>query len=188
MPRVSQETQPIVVDTDLLSSFYHVHVEGLLRQTLSGPLIVPTQVETEFSYLRGTSLNFIYQAVSNDIAARKLDKLLFPAIGEEADEYYRLISLPKRPLGKGEAAALSWVRFHGGTVLSNNLGDVRKYSEQCSINFMCTEEILCIAVEKGLATEQRACGIWNGMKKVGIVLPSNDFPQSLESFRKGLLV
>lgn len=116
-------------------------------------------------------------------ASSKFERLAF-AITDKAMTEYAELTHPKRKkrLGNGEAAVMSYVRFHGGTVVSNNLSDVVPYCTKHSIEFISTDDILCIGVTRGCISRADAATMWDDMKNRRQALPSYDFNEAYSRF------
>jgi hypothetical protein len=71
----------------------------------------------------------------------------------------------KPVMGDGEAAAIALVSVMGGTVASNNLGDIKEYCVQNRIQFICSDDILCLAVQRQVINSRLASLMWDTMKK-----------------------
>ena len=80
-----------------------------------------------------------------------------------------------RPIGKGEAAALSLAILNNGVIASNNLKDVKKIAQKNSIPIMTSSIILTALYEKGLLSKTEIETVWAEMKKRNTALPAETF-------------
>ncbi|NMB19474.1 MAG: hypothetical protein GX979_01275 [Firmicutes bacterium] len=81
---------------------------------------------------------------------------------------------------------MSYVRFHGGTVASNNLSDVVPYCTKHSIELVSTDDILCTGVTGNVISRKEATTIWNDMKSRRQALPPYDFDEAYTRYIKDL--
>lgn len=111
------------------------------------------------------------------------ERLTF-GITDKAMAEYAKLTHPKRKkrLGDGEAAVMSYVRFHGGTVASNNLSDVVPYCTQHSIEFISTDDILCTGVNNNRISLAEGTTVWNDMKSKRQALPPYNFDEAYTRF------
>jgi predicted nucleic acid-binding protein len=185
--RTFKLSSPIVFDNDCLSSFLWVKRPDLLIQVFKDKIVIPDPVINELSNLKNTKYNWILEILNQQIATDSYKTFQIPAVGDIANEYYNLISdMLKKPMGSGEAAALSYVRYLGGTVASNNLKDVAVYCRTYGIELISTDDILCFAKMKGFITISDGELLWKEMKSRQRKLPSYDFAEALRRFEQGL--
>jgi hypothetical protein len=85
----------------------------------------------------------------------------------------------------GEAAAIAIARVLDGTIASNNLADILPYVKDDKPPYLCTDNILYMALEAGLITEIRGNIIWNEMKRRKRRLPDYSFSEAIRRFRLG---
>lgn len=176
---------PIVFDTDCLSSFLCIDRCDLLSGLFSRhQMLVPAQVIEEFKNLQWTRLSYIYSRLLNQLQTNVIVRLDVPLSDKKVvTEFLRLTTSHRPVMGKGEAAGLAWVRFHGGTFASNNLKDVGTYCREHSVRLVTTEDILCACVGQAILKCSEASGIWDLMKNKGRNLPGYDFETALGRFR-----
>lgn len=185
--RILELRSPIVFDTDCISSFLWVRSIDLVVQTMADcALLVPSQVIAELGELmRFPDYRFVPQLMHDHIHRGHFQMMDTLAADAVADEYFRLTQASRkpRPLGPGEAAVLSYVRFQGGTVASNNLRDVRAYCERYYMGLITTADIMCHAVAQGMMTVAEGEYLWEGMKARRRRLPDGDFADALRRFQ-----
>ncbi len=178
---------PIVFDTDCISSFLWVKSVDKVVQAMSDcMLLIPPQVIAELGELmKFSKYRFVPQLMQHHISQGEFHELKMIAEGDVVDEYFRLTQASRkpRPLGAGEAAVLSYVRFHGGTVAINNLRDVREYCEEHHMGLITTADIMCHAVAQGLMSISDGENLWKGMKARRRRLPDGDFADVFRRFQ-----
>lgn len=82
-------------------------------------------------------------------------------------------------IGKGEASALVLAKFQNGIVASNNLKDVKKYTQEFNLTLITTADILVAAFTDLVIDETEANKIWADMIKKQRKLPANSFSEFL---------
>ena len=180
-------SSPIVIDTDCLSSFLWVEKGFLVPRILKQPIFVPEPVILEISeLLRHRQYAWVPKQLDELIASGKYQRLQFTLTDPATAEYATLIRPTRgKQLGYGEASVLAYVRFHGGTVASNNLSDIAPYSRKHSIEFISTDDILCIGVKERTIEKGQASELWEAMK-ARQRLPKHDFPEAYRRFCENL--
>lgn len=179
---------PFVFDNDCISSFLWVRLPELPVATLKDELTIPQMVVDELSLLKGGRFEWVPTQIDEQARAGRYDILDFVATDPAFDEYLGLTdgTITGKRLGKGESAVLALVKHLGGTVASNNLSDVSDYCSRQGLELICTDDIMCLAVEGGLLSEQKAYEVWEEMKARRRRLPGYDFPEALHRYRNGL--
>lgn len=182
MPRMLSKP-PYVFDNDCLASFLWVKRTDLLNKLFPGQILVPSVVVEELSYMARTKNEWVYRLLATEIAAGNFLEVRSPAGSPEAAEFLKLTTgRAGKVLGRGEAAVIAYVRFHGGTVASNNLSDVGRYCKLHSLDLITTEDILCYAFLDKLLTEKQGNVLWEEMKKKRRRLPQYSFSEALRRF------
>jgi len=172
---------PYVFDNDCLASFLWIKRTDILQNLFPRQILVPELVINELSFLKRTRYSWVYQYLLQEISNGVIEKLSLPSTGPIAKEYYKLIS-SKVSMGHGEAAVLSYVKFNGGTVASNNLQDVLRYCRLNNLGLISTDDILCYACIKGLINKQEGDVLWIKMKQRKRILPAYSFSEALKRF------
>ena len=179
---------PIIFDTDCLSSFLWIKRFDILRSLFVDDIFIPGAVSDELSNLR----RFSHHRWLPDMLQKYVDRgevklIEIASLGIVADEYTRLTDIDSPcPMGAGEAAVLALIRLGGGTAASNNLADVRYYCEEHGLELISTDDILCLAVERRITTEDEGVAIWDDMKAHKQKLPNYDFTEALRRFQYNL--
>lgn len=174
-------SSPIVFDNDCLASFLWTRRAEVPRAALDGKLMVPEQVVREFGALRRSRYAWVCALLDSELGLGNYEQLTLPTTGSVAKEYANLTTAVPR-MGDGEASALAYVRFGGGTIASNNLSDVSAYCQRYGLELLTTEDILCLAVTRGSVIDSDASGLWDEMKKWRRRLPPYDFSAALRKF------
>ena len=185
--RIFKLLPPIVFDTDCLSSFLKVRHPDLIAAVLGGSVLLPEQVVYELDNLKPTKYAWLPQILEKEIAAGAFQVFCITARGLVATEYLALIGgkYGKR-MGSGEAAALAYVRINGGTIASNNLSDIAPYCRTHGLEYISTDDILCLAVINGCLGLAQAETLWTEMKSRRQSLPSYDFSEAYRRFNNNL--
>ena len=89
-----------------------------------------------------------------------------------------------RPIGKGEAAALSLAISKKGMVASNNLKDVKQIAQRNKIPLITSSIILTALYENGMLSDDEIENIWLEMKKRNTKLPSESFKKYYDNLFK----
>lgn len=176
--RVKKIEQPVIFDTDCLSPFA-AFPDGIaiMKETL-GDLWTSNYVIRELS----ESPDDVYLRVKEAEKSSMIGVYSIGVEGPDTDLFLRLTSNSTKPvMGDGETAAIALVSVMGGTVASNNLRDIKEYCVKNHIQFICSDDILCLAVERKVITFQKASSMWNMMKK-RTILPRYDFAEVLRRF------
>ncbi|UYZ22023.1 hypothetical protein [Mesobacillus jeotgali] len=183
--RSISEIPPFIFDTDCISSFIWARRLDVLYSIFGDNIYIPRQVKEELDKLKAFSnYSWVPETLSTEIANNKI-KILDIMVGtDESNEFLKLTSTDNdpRPLGKGEAAAMSLARFKEGTVLSNNLNDVKTYCHNNNIGLISTDDILCLAHFRELILLDEGERIWLEMKNRKRKLPSYNFEESYRRF------
>lgn len=166
-------------DTDCISSFLWVNKENLLIKLFPGKIIVPVQVFKELSHPSVPHIGAKMSKMKDDRDVEIKDIM----VGTE--EYNLFVEMTLKPddgvktIGDGEAAALAHAKVNNGVVASNNLRDVMYYVEKYDIKHITTGDILKIALDEKLITEDEGNDIWKKMIKRRRKLPTATFSDYL---------
>ncbi|MDD4744276.1 MAG: hypothetical protein PHN53_06710, partial [Eubacteriales bacterium] len=97
---------------------------------------------------------------------------------EESKLFRELTKTPRagnKIIGKGEASAIVLAKFHGGVVVSNNLKDVKAYTQKLNLTLVTTSDILVASFTDSSIDETEANRIWADMLKMQRKLPAQSF-------------
>lgn len=174
----------IFIDNDCISSFLWIGEQNLL------PLIypdcdfyVPKQVYDEINKpIPGLKKiqNRLNESISKNIVKLMED---FEADSEGGYLYLKLISTGDDyfPIGPGEAAAIVHCKVTNGILASNNLKDIKFYTNKYGIPYITTEIILLEAKNKGIIDESLGNKIWSDMLNAKRKLPYKTFTECLSN-------
>jgi hypothetical protein len=165
---------PLVLDSDIISTFAHINRLDILEYLYSERLLVLDEVFWEVS--RSPKVGGVLSNTMNRGCFRQ-DKLNL--LGEDGMEYARLVD--RGNLGKGEAAVLAYTRYRGGTVGSSNIRDVLLYCENHDLPLLATRPIVYDAYCHKIITLAEACKIWTAMQD-RTRLPNKSFEEVVYHF------
>ena len=80
-------------------------------------------------------------------------------------------------IGKGEASVIAFAKENDGIVASNNLFDVKEYTDKYNLSLITTPLILGKAVENKLIDETKANSLWSKMLDRNMYLPDDSFSE-----------
>jgi len=185
--RIENVEEPVIFDTDCLLAFASVEGGLDLIAELFPSAATTTFVLEEIRYRSHAA----HANILNAIKRGRLGTYQMPP-GDEAQPMFEELTDPKRALtpglkvlGDGEAAAIAFVKTGGGTVGSNNLSDIAALCHQEKLQFICSDDILSIAVVKGHISIGTACNMWNQIR-ASTRLPNYDFNEAYRRFQGGL--
>lgn len=169
---------PLVADTDLISCFAWTNRLALLSK-LYQSVLIPDIVLNELA-----KVPHLHQRVQTAITAGMICSVTIDALDPAAAEYSRLVGEGR--LGRGESAVMAHVRFHGGTVGSNNISDVLDYCRVHNLPLLAMRAIVVDAVDQEhLLTEQEAETFWDEMIRKRRRLPHATVREALDHYRFG---
>ena len=173
-------TEPLFFDTDCISAFLWVDNESILSKLFPDRIIIPKEVYDELSH---PSLNRVkgLKAQVDAMIKSKDATIETIAVGTDTYNLYRKLTTNPDPghkiIGKGEAASISLAKEKRGILASNNLKDISFYVEEYGLIHYTTGEIMKMAMESGLISEEQGNVIWNRMiakkRKLGYATFSN---------------
>ena len=168
--------KPLVLDSDVISTFAHVSRLDILEELYRGRLVLLDEVFWEVSRCAVGAL--LSNAMNR--GAFQQDKLNL--LGEDGLEYARLIE--RGSVGKGEAAVLAYTRFRGGIVVSSNIRDVLSYCKEHDVPLLATRPIVYDAFTQKVITRAEASHLWTIMLK-RTRLPCNSCEEVIVYFTDG---
>lgn len=145
---------PLILDTDLLSCFCDANRMDILEKLYSSNMVILSQVIYEISVVR--KFRPIFEP---SIKQKHINMVDLNPLGEDGQEFVKLRHIGK--LGMGEASCMAFARYNGGTVGSNNMGDVEKYCKKHNLGLMTVRPIMVEAVQKGIISLGDAENIWH---------------------------
>lgn len=168
-------------DTDCISSFLWVKRGDIIIDLFTGKIILPKPVYDELK-------NPIIPHIGNEIDSmntKEILEVLDIEVGSEAYEIYIELAIkPKdgrRPIGKGEAAAIALAKVNNGVIASNNLRDIMYYVEKYNLKHVTTGDILLKALNDKEITEDEGNCIWKKMLSKRRKLPTKTFSEYIKN-------
>ena len=162
-----------IYDSDCISSFLKINEVKLLKKLFS-QILVPKQVYDEI-----TTPDSYWQVRKLAISLKNNGYLKIIPIETSYQSLKNYNSMIKgkwgRPIGRGEAAALSLAILNNGIIASNNLKDVKDIAQKNSIPIMTSSIILTALYEKGVLSKSEVESVWAEMKKRDTILPTKTF-------------
>lgn len=163
MDVIPLDNKPIFSDTDCLSCFISINRTDILEKLFDN-IIIPQFVYEEFA------------VASNKNLIKKIDELISKEFLEVKNlttrtELMNYINFKKnyskRPLGKGEASAITLAIMYNGIIASNNTRDVIVLVKEYDIEWIKTGDILKQALDKKIISIDEGDIIWKKMLKKG---------------------
>lgn len=179
-------TDQLFFDTDCISAFLWVGQENLLLKLYPGRVILPKQVFEELSH---PSISHIKSKIERLNASGEVSTHEILVGTEEYRLYHELTVSPhhgKKPIGKGEAAAIALTKVYGGIIASNNLRDIKIYVDEYELDHVTTADILVMALDAGFVDEATGNTIWSNMIKRRRLLPTATFSDYLKVSKEGV--
>lgn len=179
------EEKRIFIDTDFLSCFLSTDELKLVLQLYPDyRILVPEHVCEEFRvYLRShveVSKRWNLHLGNDELS--KAEPIY--AGTEEHGLYMRLTTLGLfgfKPIGSGEAEAITLAHLRGGVLASNNLRDVSPYVSYYRLEHITTSEIIYNSWQKGFLSDDRAKEIWIALVELERKMPYNTFDEYCKS-------
>lgn len=153
---------PLIFDTDVISCFAWVRRMDILEHLFSGNMKVLNEVAAELGYRKTPHLK---QALDDSVSNSHMEIISLNPLSPETIDFARLIGLGT--IGTGEAAAMAYVKYNGGTVSSNNMRDVLNYCIDNNLALLGTSGIIFDAINKGVLSLSEANAVWANMIRKG---------------------
>ncbi|MCK4421334.1 hypothetical protein KAW48_06000 [candidate division WOR-3 bacterium] len=170
--------KPIVLDTDMISSFAWVKRVDIIIKLYSPEIILLDVVETELS-----RVPHLLTQVREYIKSRDIDYIKMDIYSKEGKEYARLTS-EIWSVGDGEAAGMAYCRYNDCILGSNNFRDILNYCKKYNIKIKTTVDIMLEAFENNIIDKNEGDRIWKRMLSKRRKLPYKTFSGALKE--KGL--
>ena len=160
-------------DTDCLSCFITIN-DTLILEELFDKIYLPFEVYDEFD---NPNIQILKERIDKLIERGFVEILDFNTESEDYDLFIKLTSdyYIDKPIGKGEASAIIFAKKYNGIIASNNTKDVMPYVEKYKLERISTGDILMMALEKGIITEDYGNKMWSKMLKHNRWLNANNF-------------
>lgn len=167
---------PLVLDTDILSSFAMVHRLDILEKLYAKQMIVLEEVMNELN-----KRQYIAERVQLCITNGSIRLVSIPANAPEALELARLLEGGR--YGRGEAACLAYLKYNFGSLGSNNISDVKVVCLEKNICLLTVPNIISDAYQTKVVTKEEANTVWINMKKKKRKLPAESFYDFLATLK-----
>lgn len=169
----------VYFDTDCLSSFLLVNRADILEKLFKGKIVIPEQVYAE---LDRPAIRFIKTKLDDFI---KITDAKIQTVETNSDEFNLYLKLTSgkncKVIGKGEAICISLAKIKNGVLASNNLRDICWYVKQYNLEFITTGDILVMALQNEIITNQEGEEIWQSMLKIKRKIGPSTFCEYLEN-------
>jgi len=159
---------PLVLDSDVLSSFAWVNRLDILEKLYAKNIIVLEEVINELS-----KIEHIAKRVESCIKRGSIRLVSIPANAPEALELARLLKSGR--YGRGEAACLAYLKYNFGSLGSNNISDVKAVCSEKNICLLTVPDIISDAYQTNIITKEEANKIWVNMINKKRKLPAESF-------------
>lgn len=168
----------IFYDTDCLSSFLEINDWSVLEH-LFDEITIPNAVFEEFTSLPSSSPIIKNLKILIDINFVKIEDI--NPFSKTYDIYRDIKKEYKQNkfklLGDGEAEAMALVVSKKGILASNNFTDIKHFVDKYEMPLLTSAYMICISVDKGFISKEKASYMWNQMWKNGITLPKSTFEE-----------
>lgn len=169
---------PLVIDTETLSSFAWIKRMDILETLYSGKMST-----TEIILVHEICvIQHIFRQVQNSIHNNHINIIGIEPYDKIGIEYSKLIS---GKYGRGEASCMAYLKYNEGTLVSNDLKDVKYYCEKHNIDRIGTPHILYDYYQNHYMTEAEGNIIWEAKLKKKRRLPANTFSEVIQFFESG---
>lgn len=175
--RMLLKRPPLIIDNCVLSDLLSGECFELLKQLYSNKIIIPNEVYKEG--LQFPPLKSEYENIIEE------DWYEVKPI-EKKEDLFLFNSLHKRFKGNGEASVLTLAQRLKGTVCSNDLRAVKKYTDIHDIPLMTTMTILYDAYKKEIITKKQGQKLLDKMITDGRDMVVDDFQKVVDSFERGI--
>jgi predicted nucleic acid-binding protein len=169
---------PIILDSDLLSSFAWVKRLDILEKLYSKRMVVLEEVLEELQRVPHLASR-VGQSIKN---GHIISRAMF-ADSPEALQLAKLLESGR--YGTGEAACMAYLTQHDGILGSNNLSDVKAFCTQNKKQLLTTADVLHQAYRTGHINLNEANKTWTKMLSKKQKLPASSFSEYLSAIEKG---
>lgn len=168
----------IFYDTDCLSSFLGISDWSILKH-LFDEIIIPKEVCNEFMSLPSSShitQNLQILIDSNFVKVEDISPFsntydIYRDLKKEFEQNHSKL------LGDGEAEAMALAVSNDGILASNNFSDIKYYVDKYEMPLLTSAYMICISVDDGFISMEKASDIWNQMLENKITLPKTTFEE-----------
>jgi len=176
-------TNDLFFDTDCLASFLWINDTNILQALYAGKIVIPAPVYQEMSNPCIPHIKRRADALLNNNVATVRSLV----VGTEEYNLYRELlhgTISGKAIGKGEASGIALAKQYGGVLASNNYVDIAPYIEKYKLKHIDTGQILLLALQRCLITEQEGNVIWQKMLDKNRMLPTRSFTEYIEEYKE----
>ena len=159
-------TNSLFIDTDCISAFLWVDQENIVTKLFPKQVVIPKQVYDELSHPGVNYLKPLKAQIDKLVAQGEATIQTIESDTSTYNLYRKLTSNPDsghKIIGKGEAAAISLAKVNQGILASNNLKDISDYVDEYHLINITTGDILKLALDKGIISEEQGNILWGKM-------------------------
>ena len=161
---------PLILDTDLLSSYAWVKRLDILERLYSGQMIILDEVMEELY-----RVSHLAASVQSCISNGSIRTLSLNAASPEALDL--AIYSETGIYGRGESACMAYLNHNPGTMGSNNLADIKRFCLDNDKQLVTTGDTLYQALNSKLITLDEGNRIWSQMLDKKRKLPTSSFSE-----------
>jgi len=169
---------PIILDSDLLSSFVWVKRLDILERLYSKRMVVLEEVLEELK-----RVPHLASRVRLSIRNGHIKSEAMLADSPEALQLAKLLESGR--YGAGEASCMAYLTQHDGILGSNNLSDVKDFCTKNKRRLLTTADVLRQAYKTGHINLDEANKTWTKMLSKKQKLPASSFTEYLSTIDKG---
>ena len=169
---------PVILDSDLLSSFAWVNRLDILEGLYTKRMIVLEEVLEELR-----RVPHLASRVELSIRNGHIRSEAMLADSPEALQLAKFLELGR--YGIGEASCMAYLTQHDGILGSNNLSDIKAFCIQNKKQLLTTADVLHQAYKTGLINLDEADRTWADMLSKKRKLPALSFTEYLSAIEKG---
>ena len=174
-------TNSLFFDTDALSAFLWINNQSILTKIFPGQIVIPKEVYDE---LKNPCVPQLKERIDTLIISNEV-KIGYIYVGTSEYSLYKELVTPskdktRKVIGRGEASAIVLTKYSKGTLVSNNLSDVLLYVKKFELKHLTVGDILKIALDKNIITEEEGNNLWQMMLKKRRLLGYRTFSDFLK--------
>lgn len=148
MGKSSTSLVKILVDADVLIHLFKADKISLLNELYPKRVFMLDIVLSELKENRTIRNN-----IDTILLFSGIQELIFPT-SSNPSLFREFLKLKKEIKGEGESACLVYCKHHSDIIASSNTKDIKPYCEQFGMAYLTTLDIFCVAVAKGLTTDE----------------------------------
>lgn len=140
----------ILVDADVLIHLFKADKISLLNELYPKRVFMLDIVLSELKENRTIRNN-----IDSILLFSGIQELQFPT-SSNPSLFRQFLALKKQIKGEGESACLVYCKHYSDIIASSNTKDIKPYCEEHRMAYLTTLDILCVAIHKGLLSEEEA--------------------------------